>query len=887
MTIGNHNLYVKFVPDASETNYDTTKITKGKVVVLAVVEGDPQDLSFATPDAVSKTYGDSTFINLCMNNSAGGAVTYASGNTSVAEVNEITGEVTVKGAGTAVITATAAKVEGTYRETSVNYTLTVSKKAVTVIANNASRKFGEINPAFSLADPSGVLVSGDTESNLGVTLTTTATATSNAGNYSITGTSTSANYNVTVTPGTLTVDKADAPTVSGINKNLLYSAAHADVAVSITSLPSDCGTASFAVGTVTGDTAIIDGSVTSTASGIKFSTTIGTENQTATIPVTVTMQNYEDVTINVVVTLVDKIPVTITGVTIANKTYDGAAAAYTGTPANEQGYTGTYEYVWSGGSAPKNVGNYTLTVKIPDDNADFMGEVEIQFAISKKALTAKPQNISIYNGAALPTSFTLEYSGLVSGDTITPAGTPEFALKNGADTLASSNTNGTYTIEWTNKDAVTVEHINYTVTKADGTLTISAQPSYEGGGGGSSTPATPAPTVSGSTATTTATAKIGSDGTATASVTQSQMSAAITTAQKAAASTGEAPHVEILVSGASGASGVETTLPKTAVQAMVTGKMEALTLSSSLASMTFDTQAIAAIAGAASGDVIFSVSKVETSTLSDAARQAVGNRPVYDFSVTSGGNTISQFGGTATVSVPYTPAAGENVNAIVAYYINANGEPELMQNCHYDASTGTLVFTTTHFSTYAVGYNKIAFSDVSDSAWYADAVSYLAARSITGGTSETTFSPDVTLTRGQFITLLLRAYGIEADSSTANNFADAGNTYYTGYLAAAKRLGISNGVGDNKFAPEKAVTRQDMFTLLYNALKAIDQLPENDSDKTLSDFADSKSISSYAQDAMAYLVKAGIVGGSNGQLSPTATTTRAQMAQVLYNLLSK
>lgn len=78
-----------------------------------------------------------------------------------------------------------------------------------------------------------------------------------------------------------------------------------------------------------------------------------------------------------------------------------------------------------------------------------------------------------------------------------------------------------------------------------------------------------------------------------------------------------------------------------------------------------------------------------------------------------------------------------------------------------------------------------------------------------------------------------------------------------------------------------------MFTLLYNALKAIDQLPEADSGKTLSDFTDSQNISSYAQEAMAFLVETGVVAGNNGKLSPTETTTRAQMAQVLYNILSK
>ena len=408
-----------------------------------------------------------------------------------------------------------------------------------------------------------------------------------------------------------------------------------------------------------------------------------------------------------------------------------------------------------------------------------------------------------------------------------------------------------------------------------------------GGVGGVSTPPTTVPTTSGATATTTVTAQTGTNGTASASVTQTQVTSAIEKAQAAAKSSGRAPSVEIHVSGGSNASAVQTTVPKASVQAMASGKLDSMTLSSSVASMTFDTQAIAAIAGAASGDVAFAASKVDNGSLSNAARQTVGNHPVYNFSVTSGGSTISQFGGAVTVSVPYTPAAGENPDAIVAYYINASGEPELMQNCRYDAQTGTLVFTTTHFSTYAVGYNKVAFSDVAEDAWCYDAVTFLAARGITGGTAETTFSPNATLSRGQFITLVMRAYGIEPDESAADNFSDAGDTYYTGYLAAAKRLGISNGVGGNKFAPKQAVSRQQMFTLLYNALKAIDQLPEGASGKTLSDFTDSANISSYAQEAMASLVESGAVSGSNGNLRPTATTTRAQMAQVLYNLLAK
>ena len=78
-----------------------------------------------------------------------------------------------------------------------------------------------------------------------------------------------------------------------------------------------------------------------------------------------------------------------------------------------------------------------------------------------------------------------------------------------------------------------------------------------------------------------------------------------------------------------------------------------------------------------------------------------------------------------------------------------------------------------------------------------------------------------------------------------------------------------------------------MFTLLYNTLKVINQLPQGDSGKTLFDFADAGQIDSWAEDVMTLLVETGTIGGNAGKLTPTSTTTRAEMAQVLYNLLSK
>ncbi len=126
---------------------------------------------------------------------------------------------------------------------------------------------------------------------------------------------------------------------------------------------------------------------------------------------------------------------------------------------------------------------------------------------------------------------------------------------------------------------------------------------------------------------------------------------------------------------------------------------------------------------------------------------------------------------------------------------------------------------------------------------------------------------------------------MEPDTKYEDNFADAGNTYYTNYLAAAKCLGISGGMGNNMFAPDKEMSRQEMFTLLYNSLKIFDELPPEMSGLSLSTFSDAGQIISWVKDATTLLVKARIIRGNEGKLSPADMVTRAEMAKVLYNLL--
>lgn len=352
------------------------------------------------------------------------------------------------------------------------------------------------------------------------------------------------------------------------------------------------------------------------------------------------------------------------------------------------------------------------------------------------------------------------------------------------------------------------------------------------------------------------------------------------------------------------------------VASLITPNGGTLTFNTDTGSLTLPSDMLSGITGSEGKKAEISIGFGDKSKLNDDIRAAIGNRPLISMTLTldSVQTEWNNPSAPVTVRIPYTPTAEEleNPECIVIWYIDGSGNVVSVPNGHYDAATGTVTFQTTHFSDYAVGYKQVIFTDVVKDAWYAKAVSFIAARDITVGTGGGKFSPEAKLTRSQCIVILMRAYGITPDSNPTDNFADAGSTWYTGYLAAAKRLGISEGVGNNLFAPEKEITRQEMFTLLYSSLKAIGQVPGmhrravggaddqpgmhgravgnqpvSNSGKTLSDFIDADEIAPWAKDAMKLLVETGIIQGNGNRLFPKDTTTRAQMAQVLYNLLSK
>ena len=175
---------------------------------------------------------------------------------------------------------------------------------------------------------------------------------------------------------------------------------------------------------------------------------------------------------------------------------------------------------------------------------------------------------------------------------------------------------------------------------------------------------------------------------------------------------------------------------------------------------------------------------------------------------------------------------------------------------------------------------KANFTDVAADAWYADAVQYVYENGLMSGTSETTFSPDLTTTRGMIVTILYRMENEPAVTGTTAFTDVAADQYYANAVAWAAQNGIVAGIDATTFAPDKAITREQMAAILYRyaQFKGYDVSAKAD----LSIYTDAASVGAYAVDAMAWANGAGLITGTSATtLTPAGNATRAQVAAIL------
>ncbi len=180
---------------------------------------------------------------------------------------------------------------------------------------------------------------------------------------------------------------------------------------------------------------------------------------------------------------------------------------------------------------------------------------------------------------------------------------------------------------------------------------------------------------------------------------------------------------------------------------------------------------------------------------------------------------------------------------------------------------------------------EMSFTDVKKENWFYNDVLFVYNRKIMTGTGKGTFSPNTTLNRAMMITVLYRLDG-EKETSGENTFTDVvKDSWYEAAATWGYENKVVSGVGNSKFSPMGNLTREQLCVMLYNYTK---HLGKNTNKAELTSFTDYKSVSSWATDAVAWAVDAGIVTGKgNGTLAPGDSATRAEMAACIRRYMEK
>ena len=495
-----------------------------------------------------------------------------------------------------------------------------------------------------------------------------------------------------------------------------------------------------------------------------------------------------------------------------------------------------------------DVGTYSEVVTITTpDNATFSVPVTITVTKAEPSLTITPSVSSLTGGGTV--TLTVTETGLPDGATVSVTG-------NNGITVAENN--GTYSANLPNTAATYTFTASYAgndnYNSASDTCTVSVT-QYTGGGssGGSSSS-----NVSGS----------GDDVSISASggtVTDAQMESAVKKADKGSTITIKAT------------SSTTVTLPVGGMEDAADNDNDVL-LDLRYGEVTLSARAIAGMTdGVSSNDKIkVSVANQTSSkdeTISDLLDKGAA---VFDVTVEVDGVEIHSFDGTLTITL--TVSNLSKISDPHVLHILNNGTKEYYTPDRISGNTIT-VTGIRNLSTFAVIPGSEVpqtnpFTDVRTSDYYYDAVLWAADNGVTGGTSATTFSPNVTVTRAQMVTFLWRAHG-SPKATGANPFTDVSTSdYYYDAVLWAVANGVTSGTSADTFGPDAAVTRAQAVTFQWRAAG---------SPVVSGSSFDDVAADAYYANAVAWAVANGITSGTGGSnFSPDVVVTRAQAVTFLW-----
>ena len=386
---------------------------------------------------------------------------------------------------------------------------------------------------------------------------------------------------------------------------------------------------------------------------------------------------------------------------------------------------------------------------------------------------------------------------------------------------------------------------------ADHTIAISFSPKPSGGssGGSSASPSKPPVTTQpGGDATLRPEAPV-SGGTARVEVSASDAkrlaeAAAEGDAVIAPTLQGEAATVEVALSGS-------------AARALTEGGAAAVTVETPAASVSVPREALAALAGQSAKQVAVAVQ-----TRDDGATE---------ITLRADGKTVDTVPGGIRAVLPAPHAS----SGVVALLVLPDGTEQLVRKSAPAADTVTVPLAGS--AAVRLENRAVSFPD-SDPTWAKDAVDFATARGLMNGERSDAFAPNAAMTRGMLAAVLYRLD--DEPEAGAPAFADvAPDAYYARAVAWARENNLMQGVAPGVFAPEGALTREQLAVILYHYAAPADAGVQE------ADFADRASVSAWAVQAVDWCAASGLLQGRGDGFSPAGAVTRAEAATVLQRLV--
>ncbi|MDQ8734751.1 Ig-like domain-containing protein [Paenibacillus sp. LHD-38] len=578
-----------------------------------------------------------------------------------------------------------------------------------------------------------------------------------------------------------------------------------------------------------------------------------------------------------------ELPVPVTGVRVSPtelilKVGGNSQLAATVAPANatnqaliwSSSHSDVAEVSASGLVTAKHVGTVTITVTTKDGSFTATTEVTVD--------ALQPSVVPVTGVSVSPTELTLKVGGTSQlGATVAPANATDQALiwssshSDAAEVSASglviAKQAGTATITATTEDGSFI---------ATTQVTVQAAPS---GNNGSSTGDGAAPKsnldiIDGKGVWT---AALDEDGNVKVQLTEADMDSIVKQSRNGVL------HIHI-VSETSNNS-MELTMP---VQRLLEGEETFSTIVIEYGPVWIEIAVDEAskILSEGSRQLNFTMHKVDVKSLSADSAAIIGKHPVYDFNLLVDGHAPI-FANNVTVKVTYALQAGETPSGIVVYYVDDSGKLNVVKNSHYDAETTEIVFQPQHFSRYAIAYVPSLFEDMESATWAREMIESLVAKEIIGGVSTYSFQPGRSVTRAEFLKMILNALDLTSTRATAAAFEDVTTDHwYYDVVSTGYQLGIVYGKSNKQFRANDAITREDMAVMLYRAIQLAGTSGFDQANNS-STFSDQSTIARYALQAVESLQAIGIVNGfEDGAFGPEQLTSRAQAAVVVYRLLS-